>query len=90
MAVGHLAAVGRYHLRLARLALLLRLGLLFHIGIRFRFGFTFRIGLLFRAFLTGRFILYLIRGRLDRLVLHGLVFLFLCHIGVGCDFFFYL
>ena len=91
MAVGHLAAVGRHHLRLARLAFLLRLGLLLHIGIRLRFSFLFRTGLLFRIFLTGRFLLHFIGVSLDRLVLHGLVFLFLCHISiVGYDFFFYL
>ena len=88
MAVGHFAAVGCHHLRFARLAFLFRPGLLFHIGIRLCFGLPFC------AFLTGRFLLYLIRGRLDRLVLHvlhGLVFLFLCHISiVGYDFFFYL
>lgn len=91
MAVGHLAAVGRHHLRLARLAFLLRLGLLLHIGIRLRFSFLFRTCLLFRAFLTGRFLLHLIGVSLDRLILHGLFFLLLCHIGiVGYDFFFYL
>ena len=85
MAVGHLAAVGRHHLRLARLAFLLRFGLLLY------FGVHLSLCLLFGIFLTNRFLLYRICGRLDRLVLHGLVFLSLCHIGiVGYDFFFYL